>query len=120
MWGALGPLGMVQVPRPGLRRLGERWNRYLFCRRHVHTGAARRAEFHGERRLKNLFEQLALEDACGRSNTKTFALLKKRDLVGVLAGEIQFVGDDDNRVAVGRGKPAQRFEQIHLGTYIKM
>src|SRR5580704_3826200 len=108
------------MPQTGLRRLGERWNCYLFCRWHVHTWTARRAKLHGKRRLKNLFEQFALEDACGRSNAKTFALLKKCDLVGVLPGEIQLMGHDDNRIAVGGSQPAQRFEQIDLRTDIKM
>jgi len=109
MWGADGPLLVIQVPHGEARRLGEQENLYLFFGRHIHTGTARRAELHGERRLKNLFEQFALEDARGRSNAKTLALLKQRDLVGVLASEIQFVGHDDNRVAVGVGKPAQSF-----------
>src|SRR5580704_10311603 len=120
MWGALGPLWVIQVPHSEARRLGERWNCYLFCRRHVHTRSARRAELYGERRLKNLFEQFALEDARGRPNAKTFALLKKCDLIGVLAGEIQFVGDDDNRVAVGGREPPQRLKQIDLRADIEV
>ena len=88
--------------------------------RHIHTRTARRAELHGERRLKNLFEQFALEDARGRSNAKTFALLKKRNLIGILAGEIQFVGHDDNRVAVGSRKPPQRLEKIDLRADIEV
>jgi hypothetical protein len=92
---------MIQVPQPEPQRWGEQGNRYLFCRRHIHTRTARRAELHGERRLKNLFEQFALEDGRRRSNAKTFALLKKSDLVSVLARKIEFVRDDDNRVAVG-------------------
>src|SRR6476646_11266405 len=83
-----GPLLVIQVPRHKPRRWGERWNSYSFCKRHVHARTARRAEFHGERRLKHLFEQLALENARGRANAETFAFLKKRDLVGVLACEI--------------------------------
>jgi hypothetical protein len=67
-----------------------------------------------------LFEQFALEDGCWRSNTKTLALLKKRDLVGILAGEIQLVGDNDNRVAVGGGEAAQSFEEIDLRADIEM
>jgi hypothetical protein len=88
--------------------------------RHIHTRTAGRAELHGERRLKNLFEQFALEDARGRSNAKTFALLKKCNLIGVLAGEIQFVGDDDDRVAVGSRKPPQRLEKIDLRADIEV
>ena len=70
--------------------------------------------------MKNLFEQFALEDACGRSNAKTFALLKKRHLVGVLAREIQFVSDDDDRVAVGGRKPPQRLQKINLRADIEV
>src|SRR5579859_574475 len=83
-----GPLRVIQVPQGEPRRWGERWNSYSFCSRHIHARTARRAEFHGERRLKNLFEQFALEDACGRPDAKTFALLKESNLVGVLAREI--------------------------------
>jgi hypothetical protein len=61
-----------------------------------------------------------LEYGRGRSNAKTFALLQKRDLVGILAGEIQFVGDDDNRVAVGGREAAQSFEKIDLRADIEM
>src|SRR5271163_23678 len=108
------------MPRHAPRRWGKQRNRYLFCSRHIHTRTARRAEFHGECCLKNLFEQFALKNGCGWSNAKTFALLKKSDLVGVLAGEIQLVRDDDNRVPVGRRKPSQGFEQIDLRADIEM
>ena len=101
LWGADGPLCVIQVPQPEPRRSSESWNGCLFCRRHIHTRTARRAELHGERRLKNLFEQFALEDGRRRSNAKTLALLKKSDLVSVLARKIEFVRDHDNRVAVG-------------------
>ena len=108
------------MPQLAPRRLCEQSNGYLFCRRHIHTRAARRAELHGEWRLKNLFEQFALKDSCGWPNAKTFALLKKSDLVGVLAGEIQFVRDDDNCIAICGCKAAQRFEQINLRADIEM
>ena len=85
-----------------------------------HADGQNEPSLHGEWRLKNLFEQFALKDGCRRSNAKTFALLKESDLVGVLAGEIQFVGDDDNRVAVCASKPAQRFQQIDLRADIEM
>src|ERR1700722_7971677 len=102
------------------QRLGEQEKRYLLFGRHVHTRTAGRAELHGERRLKNLFEQFALEDGCRRSNAKTFALLKKSNLGGILAREIQLVRDDDDRIAVGRRQPPQSFEQIDLRANIKM
>ena len=93
---------------------------YLLFGRHAHAGTAGRAELHGERRLKNLFEQFALEDRGGRSNAKTFAFLEKRDLIGVLAGEIQFVSDDNDSVAIGVGETAKRFEEVNLRADIEV
>jgi hypothetical protein len=86
----------------------------------MHTRTAGRPKFHGELRLKDLFEQFALEYARGRSNTKALALLKKSDLVSILPCEIEFVSHDDDGVTVCRSEAAERFQQINLSSDVEM
>ena len=75
---------------------------------------------HGERCLENLFEQFALVDAGGRADAQALAFLQQHDLVGVLAGEIQLVGDDDDGVAILGGQAAQRLQQVDLRADVEM
>src|SRR5260370_5088527 len=78
------------------------------------------AELHRERRLENLFEQLALIDARGRTDTQAAAALHQDDLVGIFRGEVQFVRDDDDGVAIFSGEPPQRIKQTNLGGDIQV
>ena len=92
----------------------------LLIRKKRYARPAGGSYLHGKRRLKNLFENFALEHRCRRTNAKTFSPLQKHDLVGVFARKIKLVRDDDNGVAVLRGEPAQGFEKIHLGADIEV
>jgi hypothetical protein len=68
-------------------RVGVDKNRYLLrSRQHRYAWTPGGTELHGERGLKNLFEQLALVDAGRRTNAKALAALKQDDLIGVLGG----------------------------------
>ena len=81
---------------------------------------AGRGHLHGQRRLKNLFEQLALENASRRAHAKALAFLQQDDLIGVFPGKIQFVSDDHDGVAVFRSQAAEIVKQVHLGANVQM
>src|SRR5229473_5461016 len=77
-------------------------------------------EFHRERRLENLFEQLALINACRRADAQAAAALHQDDLIGILGGEVQFVGHDHDGVAILRCEAAESIEQADLRSDIQM
>src|SRR6266566_3597848 len=74
----------------------------------------RGTEFHGERRLENLFEQFALINVCRGTNAQTSAALHQHNLIGILRREVQFVRHDHDGVAVLRGKPPESIQQADL------
>src|SRR5579863_4917230 len=86
----------------------------LSCRQNVYARPATRTLLNGERGLENLFEQIALENAGWGSDAQALAFLQQDDLVGVFAGEVELVGDDDDGVAILGGKAAKGDEQIDL------
>ena len=75
---------------------------------------AGRSHLHGERRLENVFEQIALKHGGWRPDAKALSFLQQDDLVRIFSGEIQIVGDHQNTVAIHRRKLPQRFEQVDL------
>ena len=89
-------------------------------RQNAHVRPARRAQFHRELCLENLFEQIALVHARRRANAQAFAPLQEDNLVRVLADQIEFVRDDHYGVTIFNSKPPQRFKQIHLRPDIQM
>ena len=70
--------------------------------------------------MKDLFEQFALVNDRGRTNPKTLPFLQEHDLVGISTGKIQFVRDDDYRVAILGGESAQIHKEIDLRTNVEM
>src|SRR2546427_5979952 len=46
--------------------------------------------------------------------------MQKDHLVGKLCRQVQFMRDDDHRIAVGVGQLAQPVEQVHLGADVQM
>jgi hypothetical protein len=70
--------------------------------------------------LENLFEQVALIDARGRAHPETFAFLQQDYLVGVFAGEVEFVRHDNDRVAIFRSQATKRFKQVDLRADVEM
>ena len=75
---------------------------------------AGRGHLHAQRRLKHVFEQIALKNGGGRSDAQTFSFLQQHHLIGVFSREIQFVRDHQNGVAIFRRQSAQRFQKIDL------
>ena len=70
--------------------------------------------------MKNLFQQIALIDARGRTYAQTLAFLQQHDLIGVFRGEVELVGNDHNGVAVFRGETAQCGEEIDLSADVEV
>jgi len=85
---------------PGLTR------KHLRCRQQIHTRTAVRAFLDRERRLKNLFQQIALIHACRRTYPQALSLLQQHNLVRVFRGEIELVSDDNDSVAILHGQSA--------------
>jgi len=81
---------------------------------------AGRSHLHGQRRLKNVLEQIALEDTSWRPYAKALPFLEKDDLIRIFSGEIQLVRDDNDGVAVFRGETTQGFEEIDLRADIQV
>ena len=80
----------------------------------------RGTEFHGERRLENLFEQFALINARGGTNAQTPAALHQDNLIGILRREVQFVRHHNDGIAVFRGEPPKSIQQADLRCDIEM
>jgi len=102
------------------RKFCARNDNLLRSRQKIHARAAGRAGLHGELCLENLFEQIALVDISRRANAQAFAALQQNDLVSVFASEIQFVGDDDDGVAIFRGEAAKSLEKVDLCADVEM
>ena len=92
----------------------------LGCWQNVHARPAARTLLDGERGLKNLFEQIALKNAGRWADAQALAFLQQDDLVGIFAGEVEFVGDYDDGVAIFRGEAAEGDQQIDLRADIEM
>src|SRR5579859_6428317 len=86
----------------------------LSCRQNVYARPATRTLINGERGLENLFEQIALENAGWGSDAQALAFLQQDDLVGVFAGEVEFVGNDNDGIAILGGQTAKGDQQIDL------
>lgn len=67
-----------------------------------------------------MFEKFALENARRRADAEAFASLKQHDLVGILPGEVEFVCDDDDRVAVRVSELAKSRQEINLGADVEV
>ena len=72
------------------------------------------AHLHFQGNLENLFEQFALIDGGRRANAQATAALHQEDLVGILGGEIQFMGYHNYGVAVVRRKATKSIEEANL------
>src|SRR5206468_2611967 len=84
------------------------------------TRPAGGAKLHGKRCLENLFQQFALVNVYGRTDTQAASALHQDDLIGILGGEIQLVRHDDNGVTICRGEAAKSVEQTDLRGDIEM
>lgn len=67
-----------------------------------------------------MFEEFALVDSGWRADAEAFAVVEEDDLVGVFGGEVELVGDYDDRVAIHGGELPQGFEEAHLGADIEV
>src|ERR1700694_5743424 len=76
--------------------------------------------FHRKLGLKNLFQQFALIDICGRTDSEAFAALEEHDLVRIFARKIEFMSDDHDGARVARRETPQSFQQIDLCANVQM
>ncbi len=78
------------------------------------------AHLHFQGNLENLFEQFAPIDGGRRADAQATAAVHQEDLVGILGGEIQFMGDHNYGVVVVRRKAAKSIEEAHLRGDVEM
>ena len=78
------------------------------------------AHLHLQGNLENLFEQFAPIDGGRRANAQATAAVHQEDLVGILGGEIQFMGDHNYGVAVVRREAAKSIQEAHLRGDVEM
>ena len=115
------PLLVTREPQQHQRGMEPRFKLQLRqSRQDAHARAAGRARLHGKLCLENLFEQIALIYACRRTDPQALAFLQQDDLIRIFTGEVQFVRDDDDGVAIFCSEAAKRFEKVDLRADIQM
>src|SRR5262249_49035743 len=97
-----------------------RKKRRLRSRQEAHPRTAGRAGLHGELCLENLFEQIALVDTRRRADAQALPPLQQHHLIGVFPGEVEFVRDNYDGVAIFRSEAAERLQEIDLRADVEM
>src|SRR5258708_22510925 len=84
--GARSPLVVAKCREKGR---GARVNeKILRTWQQIHTRTTVRTLLDGQRRVKNLFQQITLIDACGRAYAQALAFLQQHDLISIFGREI--------------------------------
>ena len=78
------------------------------------------AHLHFQGNPEHVFEQFAPIDGGRRANAQATAAVHQEDLIGILGGQIQFMGDHNYGVAVVRREAAKSIQEAHLRGDVEM